>query len=81
MLPGARLWKYPQTGGRPHVFPELTRQVVEQVVCEQDVIAPSEVVRRGNEKPAAPQAPVTNSSFAHLSFDSDCLRAIRGDEI
>ncbi len=41
------------TGARPHVFPELTPQVVEQVVCEQDVIAPSEVVRRDNEKLAA----------------------------
>ena len=41
------------TGARPHVFPELTPQVVEQVVCERDVIAPSEVVRRDNEKLAA----------------------------
>ena len=41
------------TGVRPHVFPELTPQVIEQVVCERDVIAPSEVVRRHNEKLAA----------------------------
>ena len=41
------------TGVRPHVFPELTPQVIEQVVCERDVIAPSEVVRRDNEKLAA----------------------------
>ncbi len=41
------------TGAHPHVFPELTPQVVEQVVCERDVIAPSEVVRRDNEKLAA----------------------------
>jgi eukaryotic-like serine/threonine-protein kinase len=41
------------TGARPHVFPELTPQVVEQVVCEQDVIAPSEVARQDNEKLAA----------------------------
>jgi serine/threonine protein kinase len=41
------------TGARPHVFPELTPQVVEKVVCEQDVIAPSEAARRGNEKLAA----------------------------
>jgi hypothetical protein len=26
-------------------------------------------------------ASVTNSSFAHLSFASDCLRTIQGDEI
>jgi serine/threonine protein kinase len=41
------------TGVRPHVFPELTPQVIEQVVCGRDVIAPSEVVRRDNEKLAA----------------------------
>lgn len=41
------------TGARPHVFPELTPQMVEKVVCEQDIIAPSEVVRRDNEKLAA----------------------------
>ena len=41
------------TGARAHVFPELTPQVVEQVVCEQDVIAPSEVARQDNEKLAA----------------------------
>jgi len=41
------------TGMRPHVFPELTPLVIEQVVCEQDVIAPSEVVRRDNKKLAA----------------------------
>jgi serine/threonine protein kinase len=41
------------TGARPHVFPELTPQVVERVVCDQDVIAPSEVVRQSNEKLAA----------------------------
>jgi serine/threonine protein kinase len=41
------------TGVRPHVFPELTPQVIEQVVCGGDVIAPSEVVRRDNEKLAA----------------------------
>jgi serine/threonine protein kinase len=41
------------TGARPHVFPELTPQVIEEVVCERDVIAPSEVVRRHNEKLAA----------------------------
>jgi len=41
------------TGVRPHVFPELTPQVIEQVVCERDVIAPSEVVRRDNKKLAA----------------------------
>jgi serine/threonine protein kinase len=41
------------TGARPYVFAELTPQVVEQVVCEQDVIAPSEVARQNNEKLAA----------------------------
>jgi serine/threonine protein kinase len=41
------------TGKRPHVFPELTPLVIEQVVCERDVIAPSEVVRRDNKKLAA----------------------------
>jgi eukaryotic-like serine/threonine-protein kinase len=41
------------TGALPHIFPELTPQVVEQVVCEQDVIAPSEVARQNNEKLAA----------------------------
>src|SRR6516165_3062051 len=41
------------TGVRPHVFPELTPQVIEKVVCERDVIAPSEVVRRDNAKLAA----------------------------
>jgi len=39
------------TGERPHVFSELTPQVIEKVVCERDVIAPSEAVR--NEKLAA----------------------------
>src|SRR5215469_5135125 len=41
------------TDTRPHVFPKLTPLVIEQVVCEQDVIAPSEVVRRDNKKLAA----------------------------
>jgi eukaryotic-like serine/threonine-protein kinase len=41
------------TGAHPHIFPELTPQVVEKVVCERDVIAPSEIVRRNNEKLAA----------------------------
>ena len=41
------------TGVRPHVFPELTPQVIEQVVCGRDVIAPSEAVRRDNKKLAA----------------------------
>jgi eukaryotic-like serine/threonine-protein kinase len=41
------------TGARPHVFPKLTPQVVEQVVCEQDVIPPSEVTRKSDEKLAA----------------------------
>jgi serine/threonine protein kinase len=41
------------TGVRPHVFPELTPQAIEQVVCARDLIAPSEVVRRNNEKLAA----------------------------
>jgi len=41
------------TGVRPHVFPELTPQVIEKVVCERDVIAPSEAVRRDNAKLAA----------------------------
>jgi hypothetical protein len=41
------------TGARPHVFPELTPQVIEEVVCGRGVIAPSEVVRRNNEKLAA----------------------------
>jgi serine/threonine protein kinase len=41
------------TGLRPQVFPELTPQVVEQVVCEQDVVAPSEAARQNNEKLAA----------------------------
>jgi len=41
------------TGARPHVFPELTPQVIQEVVCERDVIAPSEVVRKHNEKLAA----------------------------
>jgi serine/threonine protein kinase len=41
------------TGARPHIFPELTPQVVEQVVCERDVIAPSEVARQDNKKLAA----------------------------
>jgi len=38
------------TGARPHVFSEVTPQVIEQVVCERCVIAPSEIVRRHNEK-------------------------------
>ena len=41
------------TGARPHIFPELTPQVVEQVVCLQDVLAPSEVARRESAKLAA----------------------------
>ena len=41
------------TGVRPHVFPELTPQVIEKVVCGRDVTAPSEVVRRDNPKLAA----------------------------
>jgi serine/threonine protein kinase len=49
---GAVLYEL-MTGARPHVFPRLTPQVVEQVVCEQDVSAPSEVVRQRSEKLAA----------------------------
>ena len=41
------------TGRRPHVFPRLTPQVVEQVVCQQDVSTPSEVVRQSSKKLAA----------------------------
>jgi serine/threonine protein kinase len=41
------------TGARPHVFPKLTPQVVEQVVCQQDVSAPSEVVRQPSKKLSA----------------------------
>lgn len=41
------------TGARPHNFPKLTPQVVEEVVCQRDVIAPSEAVRERNEKLAA----------------------------
>ena len=41
------------TGARPHIFSELTPQVVEQVVCMQDAIAPSEVARQDNAKLAA----------------------------
>ncbi len=41
------------TGERPHIFSELTPQVVEQVVCMQDVLAPSEVAREDNAKLAA----------------------------
>jgi len=41
------------TGARPHVFAEFTPQLVEQVVCERDVIVPSEVARQRNEKLAA----------------------------
>src|SRR5262249_19219569 len=38
------------TGVRPQVFPELTPQVIERAACGRDVIAPSEAVRRDNEK-------------------------------
>lgn len=41
------------TGAPPYIFSELTPQVVEQVVCQQDVIAPSEVARQDNAKLAA----------------------------
>jgi len=41
------------TDTRPHVFPKLTPQVVEQVVCQQDVSAPSEAVRQRSKKLAA----------------------------
>jgi eukaryotic-like serine/threonine-protein kinase len=41
------------TGARPHIFRELTPQVVEQVVCMQEVRAPSEVARQDNAKLAA----------------------------
>ena len=41
------------TGSRPHVFPKLTPQVVEQVVCQQDVSTPSDVVRQSSKKLAA----------------------------
>ena len=41
------------TGARPHVFPTLTPQAVEQVVCQQDVSAPSEVARQHSKKLAA----------------------------
>jgi eukaryotic-like serine/threonine-protein kinase len=41
------------TGTRPYVFPELTPQVVEQVVCEQDVIPPSKVAGQDNPQLAA----------------------------
>jgi eukaryotic-like serine/threonine-protein kinase len=33
------------TGVRPHLFPKLTPQVVEQVVCEQEIAIPSSVAR------------------------------------
>ncbi|HEX6880484.1 MAG TPA: protein kinase [Terriglobales bacterium] len=33
------------TGARPHLFPKLTPQVVEQVVCEQEIIPPSLAVK------------------------------------
>ena len=33
------------TRARPHLFPKLTPQIVEQVVCEQEITAPSSVVR------------------------------------
>jgi eukaryotic-like serine/threonine-protein kinase len=41
------------TGARPYVFPELTPQVVEQVVCEEDVIPPSKVAGQDDEQLAA----------------------------
>jgi serine/threonine protein kinase len=41
------------TGARPHIFPQLTPQMVEQVVCMQDVLVPSEVARQNNAKLAA----------------------------
>jgi len=41
------------TGARPYVFPELTPQVVEQVVCEQDVIPPSKMAGQHNAQLAA----------------------------
>jgi len=41
------------TGTRPHVFPKLSPQVVEQVVCQQDVRTPSDVARKSSHKLAA----------------------------
>jgi len=38
------------TGAHPHVFPKLTPQVVEQVVCQEEVSTPSEVVRDHSKK-------------------------------
>ena len=38
------------TGTRPHVFSKLTPQVVEQVVCQQDVSTPSDVVHQSSKK-------------------------------
>jgi eukaryotic-like serine/threonine-protein kinase len=46
---GAVLYEL-MTGARPHVFPKLTPQVVEQVVCEQDIIAPSEAARPRSDR-------------------------------
>jgi serine/threonine protein kinase len=33
------------TGARPHLFPKLTPQIVEQVVCEQEIVPPSSIAR------------------------------------
>jgi len=41
------------TGAPPHVFPTLTPQAVEQVVCEEEVVAPSQASRRNNGKLAS----------------------------
>ena len=41
------------TGTRPHTFSKLTPQVVEEVVCQRDVMAPSATVREHNKKLAA----------------------------
>jgi serine/threonine-protein kinase len=46
---GAVLYEL-MTGKRPHVFPKLTPQAVEQVMCQQDVSTPSEVVRQSSKK-------------------------------
>jgi serine/threonine protein kinase len=49
---GAILYEL-MTGARPHVFPKITPQGVEQVVCQHEVRAPSDVVCQRSEKLAA----------------------------
>jgi len=49
---GAVLSELP-TGTRPHVFPKLSPQVVEQVVCQRDVRTPSDAARKSSRKLAA----------------------------